>query len=221
MDTASNQPVISVASKTLAIFDPSVDGLRNIILRLAFSDDAPASKAVLRSLLAVSAVQRNGPSPQAERLKLTALRALRNSSQSSVEGKVGIQQAAAQMLLCSVEVSPTPESERNKKPAFCLLITKGYRSRTRAPSGPGISVQPTTSSTPPSWAPCPPAASGRALWTGLPTSTSSVALVCRTGGEVARIGARPQTSASGCLQYVRIQTYVAREAIRIEPSRMI
>ncbi|VUC37314.1 unnamed protein product [Clonostachys rosea] len=90
---------------TLGIFHQDFEGFRDVILRLAFSDDTPASKAVLQSLLTVSAIQRYGPSLQVDDLKLSALRALNSSSKHGIDGLAGIQQAAAQMLLCSFEVN--------------------------------------------------------------------------------------------------------------------
>jgi hypothetical protein len=88
----------------MGIFHQDFEGFRDVILRLAFSDGTPASKAVLQSLLTVSAIQRHGPSPQVDDLKLSALRALKSSSEHGIDGLAGVQQVAAQMLLCSFEV---------------------------------------------------------------------------------------------------------------------
>lgn len=96
--------VNDVASKTLPIFDRDFNVFRNVVLRLAFSDDSPASKAVLQSLLAVSAMQRYGPSLEADQLKLSALSALKNSNEQGLDGHTGIQQVTAQLLLCAFEV---------------------------------------------------------------------------------------------------------------------
>ncbi|CAH0051827.1 unnamed protein product [Clonostachys solani] len=89
----------------MGIFHQDFEGFRDVILRLAFSDDTPASTAVLKSLLTVSAIQRYGPSLQVDDLKLSALRALKNSSEHGIDGLAGVQQVAAQMLLCSFEVN--------------------------------------------------------------------------------------------------------------------
>uniref|UniRef100_A0A8H7K9V2 Zn(2)-C6 fungal-type domain-containing protein n=1 Tax=Bionectria ochroleuca TaxID=29856 RepID=A0A8H7K9V2_BIOOC len=94
-----------VAYKTMGIFHQDFEGFRDVILRLAFSDGTPASKAVLQSLLTVSAIQRHGPSLQVDDLKLSALRALKSSSEHGIDGLAGVQQVAAQMLLCSFEVN--------------------------------------------------------------------------------------------------------------------
>lgn len=101
--------VISVASNSLATFEDDRQELRSLLIRLAFSDATPASKAVLMSLLAFASIQRNGVSHQAARLKVSALQALKTSSLQNVDGLQGMQQVAAQMLLCSIEVSiPDP-----------------------------------------------------------------------------------------------------------------
>lgn len=103
--TFNHRPVNHVAYKTMGIFHQDFEGFRDVILRLAFSDKTPASKAVLQSLLTVSAIQRYGPSLQVDGLKLSALRALKRSSEHGIDGLAGVQQVAAQMLLCSFEVS--------------------------------------------------------------------------------------------------------------------
>ena len=82
--------------------------IRNLLLRMAFSDDTPASRAVLLSLLAFASQHRNGHNKHAAQMKFGALRALIASTEKGISAKAGIQHIAAGMLLCAFEVSFLP-----------------------------------------------------------------------------------------------------------------
>jgi hypothetical protein len=73
-------------------------------MRLALSDDTPSSKAVLRSILALSSLHRHGLQLKAVELKVSSLNALAIASKSKLSIKEVIQHVAAGMLLCSFEV---------------------------------------------------------------------------------------------------------------------
>ena len=75
---------------------------RDVLLRLAFASSAPASAAVLQSLLAVSSLHRHHP--RAAAYKLSALQLLNESSKLGLGTKETIQHGAAGMLLASFEV---------------------------------------------------------------------------------------------------------------------
>lgn len=95
---------MSNASHSLATFQHDPQTFASLLVRLAISDDSPASTAVFQSLLAVSSFYRYGSSKESIRLKLSALRAMGLSSRNDIGLVEGIQQVAAGMLLCSLEV---------------------------------------------------------------------------------------------------------------------
>ncbi|KAF1816827.1 hypothetical protein P152DRAFT_504320 [Eremomyces bilateralis CBS 781.70] len=85
--------------------------LRSTLLRLAFMSSAPASAAVLQSLLAVASLHCYGHQPRAAHYKLSAIQLLNESSKRGLETKEIIQHGAAGMLLASFEIqNPTETS---------------------------------------------------------------------------------------------------------------
>ena len=97
-------PVESRASFSLTTVGIDPLKLRSLLLRLAFTSDAPASAAVLQSLLAVASLHRYGHQPRAAEYKLSAIRLLNESSKRGLGAKETIQHGAAGMLLASFEV---------------------------------------------------------------------------------------------------------------------
>lgn len=77
-----------------------------MLIRLALTDDKLSATAVLRSLLAFSALHRSHLHSQALELKISAIKALKLASGSSISTADAIQHVAANMLLCSFEVRP-------------------------------------------------------------------------------------------------------------------
>jgi hypothetical protein len=78
--------------------------LRDIVIRVALSNDAPPSAAVLKSLLAFSSLHRYGFHSQAAQLKESALSALAVAAKAGVSANDVIPHLAAGMLLCCFEV---------------------------------------------------------------------------------------------------------------------
>lgn len=91
----------------LAIFEPDKSGLVSLLVRLALFDDSSPSVAVLQSALALSSLHRHGLQGQASRFKARALRAMITSC---THRTAMIQHAAANMLLCHLEVYLQPRS---------------------------------------------------------------------------------------------------------------
>lgn len=73
-------------------------------MRMAFANDSPSATAVLRSILALSSVHRDGFQSQAADLKIAALRALISAPKSDIGKMEAAQLVAAGMLLCSFEI---------------------------------------------------------------------------------------------------------------------
>jgi hypothetical protein len=85
--------------------------LWNLLFQLSFSDDSPASMAVLRAMLSLASLYRYGHGEEALRLKVAALNSLRASIDGRTTGTTEIyQHTAVGMLLCAFEVSLSPIS---------------------------------------------------------------------------------------------------------------
>ena len=83
--------------------------LWKLLFQLSFSDDSPASKAVLRAMLSLASLYRYGHGAEALRLKVAAINSLRASMDGRITGTTEIyQHIAVGMLLCAFEVSPSP-----------------------------------------------------------------------------------------------------------------
>jgi len=78
---------------------------------MATQDSSPSSIAVLKSLLALSSLDRYGVQAQALEMKLSAIQALAVSAQSLDGEKEIMQHVAAGMLLCCCEVSGENQSQ--------------------------------------------------------------------------------------------------------------
>jgi Fungal specific transcription factor domain len=96
--------VICTASSTLAIFDPDKNEFLSLLVRLALSDSAPSSMAVLQAALALSSFHRHGLQGDVFQLKARALRTLITSCTPSIESPTVVQHIAASMILCHLEV---------------------------------------------------------------------------------------------------------------------
>ncbi|KAI1758517.1 fungal-specific transcription factor domain-containing protein [Hypoxylon sp. FL1150] len=92
------------ASQSLTTFGHDPTKVGNILIRVAVAGDTPSSKAVLKSLLALSSLHRYGVQAQAIELKISALAALAAASESNIGAKEAIQHIAAGLLLCSFEI---------------------------------------------------------------------------------------------------------------------
>ncbi|KAK4167853.1 fungal-specific transcription factor domain-containing protein [Cladorrhinum sp. PSN259] len=112
----------TAASRSLTVFGHNPQELGNTIIRITLASNSPAATAVLRSLLALSALQRDGVHIHAAELKISAPRALAalsppsllsaSSSSSPSHSALSaepieatcMQHVAAGMLLLSIEV---------------------------------------------------------------------------------------------------------------------
>lgn len=97
--------VYHVSSAVLPRVDLTRSHLRDVMLRASFYDDSHASRAVLYSLLCLSAVHRHGDTAKPANFKHLALRSLRKASEIDLKNPVQIQQhIAANLMLCRAEV---------------------------------------------------------------------------------------------------------------------
>jgi hypothetical protein len=87
------------------MFDSDRNKVCNVLMQMALSDDAPASKAVFHAMLALAALFRAGNKTHAVRYKLAALHALMASTERGIDGESSIKHIAAGILLCTFEVS--------------------------------------------------------------------------------------------------------------------
>ena len=90
------------------MLDSDRSRIRRLLMQMALSDNAPASKAVLHSMLALASLHRNDNKEHTAQLKLSALQALMTSTDKGMSAKIAIQHVAAGMLLCTFEVSVYP-----------------------------------------------------------------------------------------------------------------
>ncbi|PYH46710.1 uncharacterized protein BP01DRAFT_381142 [Aspergillus saccharolyticus JOP 1030-1] len=93
-----------IASRSLTTFTHDPVDLGNIILQLTLLNDSPSATAVLRALLALSSVHRDGLQSQAAGLKISALKALIAAPKHDITAIEAAQHVAAGMLLCSFEI---------------------------------------------------------------------------------------------------------------------
>lgn len=82
--------------------DPA--GLGSVLVRLALASDTAPATALLKSLLAFSALHRHGVNSQAIELKISALKYLGAASNPNISTAEAMQHIATGMLLCSFEV---------------------------------------------------------------------------------------------------------------------
>ncbi|UNI17470.1 hypothetical protein JDV02_003811 [Purpureocillium takamizusanense] len=94
----------AVTSRSLPTFGYEPGVLCSVIMPMAMSDNSPSSTAVLLSLLALAALDRDGLQRRSISLKLQALSALRVSVLSPSSTMDLVRHVAAGMLLCSYEI---------------------------------------------------------------------------------------------------------------------
>ncbi|RSM03261.1 hypothetical protein CDV31_010537 [Fusarium ambrosium] len=78
--------------------------IREVLVRMALSDDTPSATAILKSALALASYHRDKDHSHADRLKIAALRALATSTQGTIGADESIRHVAAGMLLCTLEI---------------------------------------------------------------------------------------------------------------------
>ncbi|PYH88132.1 hypothetical protein BO71DRAFT_392147 [Aspergillus ellipticus CBS 707.79] len=94
----------TTASQCLTTFGHDPTDIGNLLMRIALVNDSSSAAAVLRSILALSSLHRDGLHPQAADHKISALRALVTASNSSISTMEAAQHVAAGMLLLSFEI---------------------------------------------------------------------------------------------------------------------
>ncbi|RAK95682.1 Zn(II)2Cys6 transcription factor [Aspergillus ibericus CBS 121593] len=92
------------ASRCLTTFGYDPTDLGRLLMRMALSDDSPTAVAILRAILALSSLHRDGLQAQAGRLKISALRALVAAPKTDITPAEAAQHVAAGMLLCSFDI---------------------------------------------------------------------------------------------------------------------
>ncbi|KAF7544501.1 hypothetical protein G7046_g9775 [Stylonectria norvegica] len=98
----------NVAVSSLATFGNDQIQLRDLLVQMAFSENTPSSNAILKAMLALSSLHRDGHQNQAAELKIGALQSMAASAKTingDMTRKRAMQHVAAGMLLCSFEVS--------------------------------------------------------------------------------------------------------------------
>ncbi|EEU43814.1 uncharacterized protein NECHADRAFT_73999 [Fusarium vanettenii 77-13-4] len=97
-------PAISLASYSLMAFGHDASKIREVLVRMALSDNSPCATAILKSALALASYHRDRDHSHADRLKIAALRALAASTQGVIGADESIRHVAAGMLLCTLEI---------------------------------------------------------------------------------------------------------------------
>lgn len=92
------------ASFSLMAFGHDALKIREILVRMALSDNTPSATAILKSALALASYHRDKDHSHADRLKIAALRALAASTQGVIGADESFRHIAAGMLLCTLEV---------------------------------------------------------------------------------------------------------------------
>ncbi|KIV88556.1 hypothetical protein, variant 1 [Exophiala mesophila] len=99
-----DNPVQRDGIHAVPMFDLDRDRFCQTLMRIAFSNDSLASKAVLQSILALSSLYRDGLQPLAVQLKDAALQALMVSVNAGVHGVDAIGHVVAGILSCCFEM---------------------------------------------------------------------------------------------------------------------
>ncbi|KAJ4214609.1 hypothetical protein NW759_010163 [Fusarium solani] len=92
------------ASFSLMAFGHDALKIREILVRMALSDNTPSATAILKSALALASYHRDKDHSHADRLKIAALRALAASTQGVIGADESFRHIAAGMLLCTLEI---------------------------------------------------------------------------------------------------------------------
>ncbi|KAI8692487.1 hypothetical protein NCS56_00005600 [Fusarium sp. Ph1] len=100
----SRKAVVYQASFSLMAFGHDALKIREILIRMALSDNSPSATAILQSTLALASYHRDKDHSQADRLKIAALRALAASTQGVIGADESFRHIAAGMLLCTLEI---------------------------------------------------------------------------------------------------------------------
>ncbi|KAH8647958.1 fungal-specific transcription factor domain-containing protein [Xylariales sp. PMI_506] len=116
-----------VDSASLATYGQDPQEFRKILLRMATSNGAPSTIAVMKSLLAFSSMHRFGPHIETTKFKLAAIRSLSTSLSHSMEKYEAMQHIAAGMLLCLLEAQ-----EDTSGPNMWILYLVGVKEILRA-----------------------------------------------------------------------------------------
>ncbi|TDZ17623.1 hypothetical protein Cob_v009635 [Colletotrichum orbiculare MAFF 240422] len=98
------QHFVQSASKSLTILGHAPVALGNVLVRLALASTTSSATAVLKALLAFSALHRYGVVTQAVELKISAIKALSSASATHGGNIEAMQHVAAGMLLSSFEI---------------------------------------------------------------------------------------------------------------------
>ncbi|RDW71013.1 hypothetical protein BP6252_07576 [Coleophoma cylindrospora] len=99
-----------VASYSLATYGYRAADVREILMRIALTDDTASTRAVMLSILAVASIHRFGPQAQAIQYKTSSIQALSASLRSDMGMAESVQHVAAGMLLCTFETQQAAET---------------------------------------------------------------------------------------------------------------
>ncbi|KAJ5374606.1 fungal-specific transcription factor domain-containing protein [Penicillium concentricum] len=102
-------PLMTTVISSLTPIRTDGHKLWKLLFQLSFSDDSPASLAVLRAMLSVASLYRYGHGEEPLRLKTLALESLHTSMSGHATGTTEIyQHVAVGMLLCAFETLEGP-----------------------------------------------------------------------------------------------------------------
>ncbi|KAH7175023.1 fungal-specific transcription factor domain-containing protein [Fusarium flagelliforme] len=94
-----------VGFTSVGTFSVDPTSMRNLLMRMALSNNTPTSRAILYAMLAVSSLHRDGIQSQAVRYKIASISALAASTRDMSWGRSeAAAQVAASMLLSSSEI---------------------------------------------------------------------------------------------------------------------
>lgn len=130
----SHKVVVYQASFSLMAFGHDALKIREILVRMALSDNSPSATAILQSTLALASYHRDKDHSRADRLKIAALRALAASTQGVIGVEESIRHIAAGMLLCTLEVCILALAYHR----YVLILLRFTRSRRHQVTGCGM-----------------------------------------------------------------------------------
>ncbi|RDW83479.1 hypothetical protein BP5796_04970 [Coleophoma crateriformis] len=99
-----------VASYSLATYGYRAADVREILMRIALTDDTATTRAVMLSILALASIHRFGPQAQAIQYKTSSIQALSASLKGDMGIAESVQHVAAGMLLCTFETQQATET---------------------------------------------------------------------------------------------------------------
>lgn len=114
--------VHEAAYLSLVTFSPTTSQIRDVLLRMALSNDTLSGQALFYALVAFSSLRRSGPNQDALKFKIAALNTLSATVDRAIEEPIeAVHHVATCMLLCVFEVGDFVHAKLSRH-NLCLCL---------------------------------------------------------------------------------------------------